>query len=98
MCPTTDSLVVGRLGNSRGIARVNGCGVNHGVSRPLPVSISNLTSNFVLDTWACVSLISTGLYDRIPPEGRPELQSVDKSLRLEVADDNLLPIEGVVSL
>ena len=43
-------------------------------------------------------MISTGLYNRIPPEGRPELQSVDKSLRLEVADDNLLSIEGVVSL
>ena len=26
------------------------------------------------------------------------MQSVDKSLRLEVADDNLLSIEGVVSL
>ena len=43
-------------------------------------------------------MILTGLYNRIPPEGRPELQSVDKSLRLEVADDNLLSIEGVVSL
>ena len=77
---------------------MNVCAVNHGVSISLPVSIGNLTSNFVLDTGACVSLISTGLYNRIPPEGRPELQSVDKSLRLEVADDNLLSIEGVISL
>ena len=38
------------------------------------------------------------ILNRIPPEGRPELQSADKSLRLEVADGNLLSIEGVVSL
>ena len=77
---------------------MNVCAVNHGVSISLPVAIGNLTSNFVLDTGACVSLILTGLYNRIPPEGRPELQSVDKSQRLEVADDNLFSIEGVVSL
>lgn len=76
MCPTTDGLVVGRLGNLRGISKVNVCAVNHGVSISLPVSIGNLTSNFVLDTGACVSLISTGLYNRNPPEGRPELCSL----------------------
>ena len=96
MCPTTDGLVVDRLGNLRGISKVNGIAVNRGASISLPVSIDNLTSYLVLDTGACVSLISTGLYNRIPPQGRPEWQSVDKSLRLEVAD--LLSIEGVVSL
>lgn len=98
MCPTTDGLVVGRLGNLTGISKLNVCMVNHGVSISLPVSVGNLTSNFVLDTGACVSLISTGLYNRIPPESRPELQPVDKTLKLEVADDNLLTIEGAVSL
>lgn len=81
-----------------GTPKISVCTINHGVSISLPVSIGKLTSNFVLDTGACVSLISTGLYYRIPPEDRPELRPVDKSLTLEVADDNVLPIEGAVSL
>ena len=39
---------------------MNGCAVNNGTSISLPVSIGNLTSYFVQDTGACVSLISTG--------------------------------------
>lgn len=89
---------MGRLGTLKDISAVNVCAINQGMSISLPVSIGSLTSNFVLDTGACVSLISTGLFNRIPSERRPELQPVDKSLKLEVANDNLLSIEGVASL
>ena len=40
-----------------------------------------------------MSIISTGLYYRIPPNSRPELGAVDRSLKLEVANDNLLTVE-----
>ena len=52
----------------------------------------------MLDTRACVSIISTGFYYKIPPDSRPELRAVDRSLKLEVADGSLLTVKGITSL
>ena len=64
----------------------------------LPVLLGDVNAKFVIDTGACVSIISSGLYYRIPPDSRPELRPVDGSFRLEVADDNLLPVEGLATV
>lgn len=68
------------------------------MSTVLPLSIGFLKCIYILDTGACVSLISSGLYNRISPELRPELKPVGKTLESEVADDSLLSVEGIVSL
>ena len=72
--------------------------INHGVSVLLPVPIKDTRSKFVLDTGACVSLISTGFYYRIPPNQRPELKPADNALKLEVANDSVLSVDGLIKL
>lgn len=89
---------MGQTGFCDGLEKISVRCLNHGVSILLPVSVGSLVSKFVLDTGACVSIISSGLYYRIPPEDRPCLRPVDSSFKLEVADDSLLPVEGVTTL
>ena len=72
--------------------------IKHGMSILLPVVISNLSAQLVLDTGACASILSNGLYYRIPPERRPELKPISKSFKLEVANDSMLQIEGMTTL
>ena len=72
--------------------------INHGMSILLPVVISNLSTHFVIDTGACLSILSNGLLYRIPPERRPELRPVSRSFKHDVADDSLLHVEGVTTL
>ena len=72
--------------------------INHGMSILLPVVISNLSTHFVIYTGACLSILSNGLFYRIPPERRPELRPVSRLFKLEVADDSLLHVEGVTTL
>lgn len=89
---------MGQTGYLDGLTKISIRTFNHGMSILLPISVGELNSKFVLDTGACVSIISTGLYYRIPPDSRPELRPVDRSLKLEVADDSLLSVEGITSL
>ena len=89
---------MGKTSHLNGLTKISIRTFSHGMSIVLPVLVGELNSKFVLDTGACVSIISTGLYYRIPPNSRPELRAVDRSLKLEVADDNLLTVEGITSL
>ena len=70
------------------------CNINHGITIPLPIP----TGKLVIDTGTCVSIISNGLFYRIPPDHRLELRPVAGSFKLEVADDSLLPIDGMTTL
>ena len=89
---------MGKTSHLNGLTKISIRTFSHGMSIVLPVLVGELNSKFVLDTGACVSIISTRLYYRIPPNSRPELRAVDRSLKLEVADDNLLTVEGITSL
>ena len=89
---------MGKTGHLNEMTKIRFRTFSHGMSILLPVSVGELNSNFVLDTGACVSIISTGLYYRIPPDSRPEFRAVDRSLKLEVADEGLLTVEGITSL
>ena len=66
-----------------------------GVSITFPVELcDSLDVNFVIDTGSCATIISTAVYNKIPDHSRPELEAVDSSVRLEVADDGLLALDG----
>ena len=66
-----------------------------GVSLIMPVKIfGTVHANLVIDTGACTTIFSTALYNRIPEDIRPILHDVDPSIRLEVANDGLLTIDG----
>jgi hypothetical protein len=62
------------------------------------VKIKSESAHFIIDTGCCSSIISSSLYYRIPENIRPELEKVDSSVRLQVADDGLLAIEGQCDL
>jgi hypothetical protein len=66
-----------------------------GMSVVFPVELCGvLNVNFVVDTGACVSIMSTAVYNTIPEGCRPKLEEVDSSMRLQVANDGLLEIDG----
>ena len=64
----------------------------------LKTKISEMTCQFVIDTGACATIISTALFNKISDDEKLELRPVDPSVRLEVADDGLLPIDGITTI
>ncbi len=72
--------------------------VNSGLSILLPVNIHSVSASLVLDTGAAVTVVSSNVYNKLPPDVRPELEKVNPSLKLEVANDELLPVLGTVTL
>ena len=69
-----------------------------GTSILLKTSVCEIPCHFVVDTGACVTIMSVGLYNKIPEERKPLLKKVDSSLRLEVADNGLLQLEGMTTI
>ena len=63
----------------------------------LPMNFYGVKGNFVVDTGAAVTLMSIGFYYSIPAEKRPELKKSDSRLKLEVANDGLLTVEGIAT-
>lgn len=51
----------------------------------------------MIDTGAAVTLMSVGFYYSIPSEKRPELKKLDTNLKLEVANDGLVTVEGTAT-
>ncbi len=72
--------------------------VNSGLSTLLPVDIHAVSASLVLDTGAAVTVVSSNIYNKLPQDLRPELRTVNPSLKLEVANDELLPVLGTVTL
>jgi len=70
--------------------------VSHdGMSVIVPVvCFGKIKANFVLDTGACATIISTSLYNKIPSDLRPELEAMSHNVCLEVANDGYLHVDG----
>ncbi|MES9883969.1 MAG: reverse transcriptase family protein, partial [Sedimenticola sp.] len=51
-----------------------------------------------MDTGAAVTVISSNVYNKLPSENRPQLMKVGPSFKLEVANDELLQVQGYVDL
>jgi len=52
----------------------------------------------VVDTGACATIMSTALFNKIPDSKKPELKQTNPSLRLEVADNGLLQVDGIATV
>jgi len=70
--------------------------VSHdGMSVIIPVMcFEKIKANFVLDTGACATIISTSLYNKIPSDLRPKLEAISHDVCLEVANDGYLHVDG----
>ncbi len=84
--------------NVNDVIKVSCREVNSGLSILLPVNVNTVSANLVLDTGAAVTVVSSNIYNKLPQSVRPELQKVNPSLKLEVANDELLPVLGTVTL
>lgn len=60
----------------------------------IPMELYNNKAQFVVDTGAAVTIMASHVYNAIPSSMRPELKQPDEHLKLEVANDSLLDIQG----
>ena len=71
--------------------------VSDGKSILVPADLYGDMVEFVLDTGAAVTVLSSYVYNSISADVRPVLKKPDHHLKLEVANDSLLEIEGIAS-
>ena len=64
----------------------------------LPISVCNVDYRLILDTGSAVTIISSNVYNKIPLEQRPSLKKVPSTVKLEVANDELLSVLGEMPL
>ena len=69
-----------------------------GASVYLPVIAGGQSLALLVDTGATVTLIAKRVYDAMEPDQRPELRPPRKFTHIEVADQKLMAIEGVIRL
>ena len=67
-----------------------------GASVYLPVIAGGQSLALLVDTGATVTLISKRVYEAMDPDQRPELRPPRKFTHIEVADQKLMAIEGVI--
>lgn len=72
--------------------------INYGVSILFPIYVYDIKSRLVLDTGNAVTIISSIMYNKISLKVRPPLKKKSPSVKLEVANDGLLPVLGEVTL
>ena len=60
------------------------------------MEIYSVQSRFLVDTGAVVTVLSSGVYQAMPEASRPSLRQPTEPLKLEVANDELLEIDGVM--
>ena len=64
----------------------------------MPISIENVSAEFIVDTGAAVTILSTKIFNQIPQSLKPVFKELDPRLKLEVANDGLLQVTGLVTL
>ena len=62
----------------------------------VPLEIHSVQTQFLVDTGAVVTVLSSRIYQAMPEAGRPPLRQPTEPLKLEVANDELLEIDGVM--
>ena len=64
----------------------------------LPVRTAGQTLQFLVDTGAAVTVLSSTVYKNMAADQRPALQPVGQDTHIEVADQKRVPIDGMVEL
>ena len=84
----TQEKIVYQIGSGRQVG---------GAAAFLPVKTGGRTLQFLVDTGASVTIISSTVYRDLAADQRPTLQP-DRYTHIQVADKNLMPIDGVAEL
>ena len=66
------------------------------MSLVVPMELHGVNLRFLVDTGAVVTVLSSRVYQVLPEALRPPLKQPPEVLKLEVANDELLAIDGVV--
>ena len=62
----------------------------------VPMEIYSVQNRFLVDTGAVVTVLSSRVYQAMPEASRPPPRQPTEPLKLEVANDELLEIDGVM--
>ena len=66
------------------------------MSLVVPMELHGVNLRFLVDTGAVVTVLSSRVYQALPEALRPPLKQPPEALKLEMANDELLAIDGVV--
>ena len=69
-----------------------------GISAFLPVTLCGIDTRFLIDTGATVTILSSKVYNKLPPGSRPALTNTSEKIKVEVADSTLVDVIGVINL
>ena len=69
-----------------------------GISAFLPVRINGIGTELLVDTGAAVTVISSALFSSIPTEERPELKPPCDRVKLQTANNELIPVQGIATM
>ncbi len=64
----------------------------------LPLELHNVHSRFVVDTGSVVTVVSSTIYNSIPEHRRPPLHPAKEPVKLEMANKELMDIQGVATM
>ena len=64
----------------------------------LPLELHNVHSKFVVDTGSVVTVVSSAIYNSIPLHRRPPLQPAKEPVKLEVANKEMMDIDGTAAV
>ena len=69
-----------------------------GISAFLSVTLCGIDTRFLIDTGATVTILSSKVYNKLPPGSRPALTNTSEKIKVEVADSTLVDVIGVINL
>ena len=62
------------------------------------MEVNGIESELLVDSGAAVTVISVGLFEKIPSEHRPQLKTLEDNIKLEAVNNELIPIHGAAVL
>ncbi len=71
---------------------------SEGMSLFLPIKLCEISTKFLVDTGASVTVLSRSVYERIEEKSRPQLTPTPVHTRLEVADNSYVPVDGIAKI
>ena len=64
----------------------------------MSLEVNGIESELLVDSGAAVTVISVGLFEKILSEHRPQLKTLEDNIKLEAANNELIPIHGAAVL
>ena len=81
--------------NAPRIISVNDC---TGITAYINANVNGASCKLLVDSGAAVTVISREIYEQMPSDLRPTLNSLSDNIQLQAADNGLLTVHGVINM